>query len=122
MSITRLTVRPTTFALRTVSPFRMMSNTAPLKERGTSEEERFVWEQQKDQIKKLRAQLAEKETSAKAKLDAAPHIDPEFHAELKDGSKARSNATASGSGDAFSKRESAAENRYIHEQEHSRKK
>ncbi|TPX60141.1 hypothetical protein PhCBS80983_g02001 [Powellomyces hirtus] len=84
--------------------------------REKSEEDRYTWEHEKEMIKNLRAQLAQKEAAAKKKLDEKPHIDPEFHKELN-GAKGLSNATPAAGGDAMSKREAAAENRYIREQE-----
>ncbi|KAJ3145251.1 hypothetical protein HDU89_007473 [Geranomyces variabilis] len=117
-----LLLRTTRIALTTplrAAPIRAMSIRAAggkFAEREKGEEDRYTWEHEKEQIKALRAQLAAKEAAAKQKLDSKEVHDPEFHESLNQ-TKAVPNATHAGSSDSFSKREAAAENRYIREQE-----
>ncbi|KAJ3151211.1 hypothetical protein HDU86_006202 [Geranomyces michiganensis] len=110
--------------LRAAAPVRAMSVRAAggkFAEREKGEEDRYTWEHEKEQIKALRAQLAAKENAAKKKLDAKEVHDPEFHEELKQVNPV-ANATHAGGSDSISKREAAAENRYIREMEAKNKK
>ncbi|KAI8818084.1 uncharacterized protein EV422DRAFT_538682 [Fimicolochytrium jonesii] len=118
MSFSRIATLRTPLAIHLATPVRAMSVRAAgggFAKREITEEERYAWEQEKATIKKLREQLALKETEAKKKLDAAPHVDPEFHKELKDNKNVY--GTGASGTDALSKREAASENRYIHDRE-----
>ncbi|KAI9099432.1 hypothetical protein DFS34DRAFT_649152 [Phlyctochytrium arcticum] len=119
MSAIRATLRTTSrCSTRSllVAPVRTMTNIrdagGAFAKREATEEERYAWEHEKEVIKKLRAQLKAKEVSAKEKLDKEPHLDPHFHEELK-----QVHVQPRAGGDAFSKREAAAEDRYIREHE-----
>ncbi|KND02502.1 uncharacterized protein SPPG_02961 [Spizellomyces punctatus DAOM BR117] len=115
MSALRLVARP----LRTVPRFTRAMTTnirdagGAFAKREATEEERYAWEHEKEVIKKLREQLKLKEQAAKKKLEKDPSLDPQFHKELEKSVHLHGKAGS----DAFSKRESAAEERYIREHE-----
>lgn len=95
-----------------------------------AKENYFVYKREKELIKKLRDDLHKKETEALTFLKKNPTADPDFHKELESKKKAQAefkvslNAHFQGKSDAFSKRGSASEDKYIHdlEKEHAHHK
>ncbi|KAJ3186645.1 hypothetical protein HDU85_007465 [Gaertneriomyces sp. JEL0708] len=122
MSLAVRLIRRPMCVVASAGPMRCMSTGGHIRDaggsfakRGASEEERYVWEHEKQAIQKLRDQLRQKEQEAHKKLEANPKLDPEFQKELKELPEIRLQARAGG--DAFSRRESAAEERYIRQHE-----
>lgn len=105
-------------AVGTVSAVRSYSNGVFDKEEA-AKENFYIYQKEKELIRKLRLDLLRKEKEALNFLEKNPKADPEFHSELK--IMANSNSQFA-TGDALHKREAANEERYIRELEADKKK